>query len=387
MSWDQNEESDTRLMKWPFFVANVLLIASASALAFRDAEPLGAWEMIAIVLLIGVGCVLLPLPYMIEMATRMRHRELEHAQLERTNARRNEASLLSLQEASESFTHQSNRFEHLRGSLEKSVKDLESRLAVLEESVKVLDSTGEDLREWLAERDNDDRLPASTTDSAQPRSAEPILLEAVQELRLALQQIDARVSHLTDFQAQRKTADEADVEATLAARSAPPTESSQAADGCSEETHPEHSARAPLLEEPQPAKTGFDTTPTSHASPAGEPPSEEVAVEAPMTDSAAAADRPTPQPASEPEEPVVVLSSPSDAAKPKAKRRRAARVAKAAEPSPMESGLVANVLIGIGNVPYIRGDGGGLSKTKGKAMEFVEIGKWRWVPPEPLEGP
>ena len=42
--------------------------------------------------------------------------------------------------------------------------------------------------------------------------------------------------------------------------------------------------------------------------------------------------------------------------------------------------VVANVMIGIGNKPYIRGEGPGLSWEEGIAMNFVEIGKWAWSP-------
>ena len=44
--------------------------------------------------------------------------------------------------------------------------------------------------------------------------------------------------------------------------------------------------------------------------------------------------------------------------------------------------LVAQVLIGIGNKPYVRGTGGGLSLHEGVPMEFLEIGKWQWTAPE-----
>jgi len=43
--------------------------------------------------------------------------------------------------------------------------------------------------------------------------------------------------------------------------------------------------------------------------------------------------------------------------------------------------LTARVLIGIGNKPFVRGTGPGLSNDKGVPMEFVEIGQWRWVAP------
>ena len=43
--------------------------------------------------------------------------------------------------------------------------------------------------------------------------------------------------------------------------------------------------------------------------------------------------------------------------------------------------VVANVMIGIGNKPYLRGEGPGLSWEEGVAMNFIEIGKWAWSPP------
>lgn len=42
--------------------------------------------------------------------------------------------------------------------------------------------------------------------------------------------------------------------------------------------------------------------------------------------------------------------------------------------------VVANVMIGIGNKPYLRGEGPGLSWDEGVSMNFVEIGKWAWSP-------
>ncbi|WP_269543019.1 hypothetical protein [Cerasicoccus fimbriatus] len=44
--------------------------------------------------------------------------------------------------------------------------------------------------------------------------------------------------------------------------------------------------------------------------------------------------------------------------------------------------LIAQVLIGIGNKPYVRGTGPGLSEDEGVPMEFLEIGKWQWTAPE-----
>ncbi|MBT62635.1 MAG: hypothetical protein CML13_05415 [Puniceicoccaceae bacterium] len=53
----------------------------------------------------------------------------------------------------------------------------------------------------------------------------------------------------------------------------------------------------------------------------------------------------------------------------------------------VESTVVASVFIGIGNKPFIRGNGPGLSWDRGVEMEFEEIGKWCWMAPLEIEQP
>lgn len=56
---------------------------------------------------------------------------------------------------------------------------------------------------------------------------------------------------------------------------------------------------------------------------------------------------------------------------------------KARKTSKADTCVIVNSLIGIGNKPYLRGAGGGLSPDKGVPMEYLEIGKWRYVfPPD-----
>lgn len=45
--------------------------------------------------------------------------------------------------------------------------------------------------------------------------------------------------------------------------------------------------------------------------------------------------------------------------------------------------LTINLMIGIGNKPYVRGTGPGLSQDNGQLMTFLGIGRWQWVSPEP----
>ena len=61
-------------------------------------------------------------------------------------------------------------------------------------------------------------------------------------------------------------------------------------------------------------------------------------------------------------------------------------VTEADKPKPKASSggttsVIANVMIGIGNKPYLRGEGAGLSWDEGVPMNFIEIGKWAWTPP------
>lgn len=71
---------------------------------------------------------------------------------------------------------------------------------------------------------------------------------------------------------------------------------------------------------------------------------------------------------SQPELPVL-----SDEGESKRKPRR---------PGRHDTALVAHVMIGIGNKPFLRGFGPGLSPEKGVPMEYVDVGRWQWVCPE-----
>lgn len=51
-------------------------------------------------------------------------------------------------------------------------------------------------------------------------------------------------------------------------------------------------------------------------------------------------------------------------------------------PGRQDTALIAHVMIGIGNKPYLRGFGPGLSPDKGVPMEYVDVGRWQWISPE-----
>ena len=61
-------------------------------------------------------------------------------------------------------------------------------------------------------------------------------------------------------------------------------------------------------------------------------------------------------------------------------KTKTAPVAKEKADKNAVTSVVANVMIGIGNKPFLRGDGPGLNWDEGVPMNFVEIGKWAWSP-------
>ena len=44
--------------------------------------------------------------------------------------------------------------------------------------------------------------------------------------------------------------------------------------------------------------------------------------------------------------------------------------------------LIVNLMIGIGNKPFVRGSGPGLSEDAGVPMQFLAIGRWLWRSPD-----
>lgn len=54
-----------------------------------------------------------------------------------------------------------------------------------------------------------------------------------------------------------------------------------------------------------------------------------------------------------------------------------------ASTSAQGTALTINLMIGIGNKPYVRGTGPGLSMEKGIPMTFLGIGRWQWISPDP----
>ncbi len=95
----------------------------------------------------------------------------------------------------------------------------------------------------------------------------------------------------------------------------------------------------------------------------------------PVAAAAAAEEAPAEEEASEEEEVIEEIED--------APEEEAVPTADEAAPSGTGTALIVNLMIGIGNKPFVRGTGPGLSRDKGVPMSFLGIGRWQWVSPDP----
>ncbi len=89
------------------------------------------------------------------------------------------------------------------------------------------------------------------------------------------------------------------------------------------------------------------------------------------------------QPSAEDDEPEAELISEEEAETPvlELEDEPVAEVT-AASPASGGTSLIINLMIGIGNKPFVRGTGPGLSSDKGIPMSFLGIGRWQWISPD-----
>lgn len=95
----------------------------------------------------------------------------------------------------------------------------------------------------------------------------------------------------------------------------------------------------------------------------------------PVAAAAAAEEAPVEEEASEEEEIIEEIEDDSE--------EEAVPAADEDAPSGTGTALIVNLMIGIGNKPFVRGTGPGLSRDKGVPMSFLGIGRWQWISPDP----
>ena len=371
-----DDDLQTTLSKWPFILGDVLLVATALAIAILGQWQLTNWQVAACVVSVALGAALFVLPYVVEFKVRVR----EEVDDRTGNLSILQRHLVSTQDQLEAVSDRIESIEASLTNLAHAQPDLSGPLEALEGQIDPLRTAQTEQSSQLAalakQADALDKQVEALAKSLQSKSE----AEAIEALRLDLAALKTDAAQLAVKAAESPVeVAESPVEVSEVSELVSPVE------GSSEVPKPKKTREPRQRRTPEPRllERAIDQK-RDHASaavsriieskkkePPSEPQSEDEAATAPPVKLAEEAVK---------EDGLLEAQDMfADAVPPQADKR--ARIKKS------DTAVIASVFIGIGNKPYLRGGGAGLNWARGVAMEFEEIGKWRWLAPADLEAP
>ena len=346
-----------RVAKWPFWLVDgILLVFAIMLFAHAGGQP-SASALLLMILLVTVGALVFVTPYLFELLLRYRMlvdrwEEMAASRPQRTQITQLQANLESLRKSvAASIDSQSEQRQQALAGLSETLGDLEQRFAGFVDSQQSINADYVKQLESLRELAATPPPPAAAPEQApEPESKMPEAIEVV-------------------------TAPET-VQEDPAPTTPEPKLKPAVRRGLLQQAikQGESSGNGPAVKriigrtfspKPKPPVTDAVSVPEETTEPVVEVPAEK---ETASEKTAAAI---------EGGEDKVVESNlfPDLPASPKY----------AAKAKKNETQVIARVLIGIGNKPYIRGDLPGLHTDKGVPMDFREIGVWQWASPDVVE--
>jgi hypothetical protein len=391
-----DDDFQTTLSKWPFILGDVLLVATALAIAILGDWQLSTWQVVSCVISVALGAALFVLPYIIEFQVRLR----EEVEDRTADVRVLQRHIVSTQQQVEEVVERMETFEaglsnlaHAQQpdstvparALEERIDPLSKEQAEQSNQLKALAKQVESLAKSLeAESDKNSAQVVESPDPDVPAEEEVEEPEKVAPVEVSPDEAKTKKKR-----APRKTRKP---EPSLLQRAIEQKQdkSSEAVSRIIESKSP----KSPLEEVPTDETTQEAPKPETEKSakvnkrkkPAPQTEELEVKPEPPLDEEVPESQDGAISPA--PNEPVIEETE----AQPVESEDMFGDVV----PSPVkkrvstkksDSAVIASVFIGIGNKPFVRGSGAGLNWDKGIAMEFVEIGKWQWIPPAELKEP
>lgn len=351
------ENSLLQIPKWPFYLGDLLLVATALAIAILGHWDLSIGEILACVLSVSLGAGLFVLPYLYEYRMRLK---------EETDDVAGTLRLLG---------HQMHRLESRLSEVEslgdnkEETMDLKAALAPIEKQLQPLIGMEEKAGEAALQ------LSTLSTELGAIQKRVAILEERPEAPVITAAPTDpspqrlprTRRSKQQENLLQRAIQEEKETELPAVSRiiEAVPPKTEKLVDSDNDESVTE--AILPEKRIKTPASVVSETTQPT------EPQREESSNEA---------DKPAEVEAKRESEettssPVDLFGESTDAPKTKRRKRQGKN----------QSVLTVDALIGIGNKPYLRGSGAGLSWDTGIQMDFQSIGKWEWAASDLLAEP
>ncbi|WPJ95600.1 hypothetical protein SH580_19465 [Coraliomargarita algicola] len=432
-----DDDFQTTLSKWPFILGDVLLVATALAIAILGDWQLTNLQVASCVIAVALGCSLFVLPYIVEYQVRVR----EEAEDRSADLRIMQRHILAADEQLDALGAHFKSLEQSVEQLAQDKPDLTAPLEALESQLQPLQSqqashanqlgalgaridTVGDLLQALEtqlaplqqQQDTLTTQLASLTpqlDSVVQSQAAKADMEMLQALRMDVETLQAQsvvISAQLDELSKSPSDANSIVEPPVEAEMGQPEESrlkKVRSSRTRRSLEPRLLKRAIELKQDKSSqavsriiesKSGrpLDSVDVELEAPDSSTPDSPVVEtpvdESPMSDppqldALATDDEPVESATAAELIPMAEAASKSEATQAddlfgeaalaeSSKRKRAKRG---------DTVVIASVFIGIGNKPFVRGNGPGLSWETGVAMEFEEIGKWRWSPSVDLE--
>ena len=384
-----DDDFQTTLSKWPFILGDVLLVATALAISILGDWQLSNWQVASCVISVALGAALFVLPYIVEFQVRLR----EEAEDRTADLRILQRRIVSTQDQVESMVERMESFEaglsnlvHAQqpdaavptraleekiDPLNKEQAEQSAQLKVLAKQVEALakspDAKADTSSAQVVESPDPD-MPAEEK-VKEPEKVAPVEVtpdEAKTKKKRAKRKASSPEPSLLQRAIEQKQDKSSEAVSRIIESKSPksPAEEAPADEPTQELPKPEteKSAKVNKAKEPSPAAEE------------GEVKTETPKVEKEVPESQDGATIPSPEDETAESEDMFGDVVPS-------------KVKKRVRTKKSDSAVVASVFIGIGNKPFVRGSGAGLNWDKGIAMEFVEIGKWQWIPPAELKEP
>lgn len=404
-----------RVAKWPFWLADgILLVFAIMLFAHAGGQP-SASALLLMVFLVTVGAIAFVTPYLFELLLRYRMlvdrwEEMAASRPQRNQIAQLQANLESLRKSVAAFIDsQSEERQQALAGLNETIGDLEQRFAGFVDSQQSINADYVKQLESIRELATTPPPPAAAPEEApEPESIVPEAIEVVAAPEMVQEdpaptatepklKPTARRGLLQQAIKQGESSGNGPAVKRIIGRTFSPKPKPPVTDAVVSD---EPSSRFDSEEEPEPQVSDEPTAETPVETPApvevettrAEP--EPVPKETPIEDAV-----------SVPEERTEPAAHEAPAEKVTASEKTAAAIEGgednvvesnlfpdltaspkyAAKAKKNETQVIAKVLIGIGNKPYIRGDLPGLHTDKGVPMDFREIGVWQWASPDVVE--
>lgn len=383
-----DDDLQTTLSKWPFILGDVLLVATALAIAILGDWQLSTWQVVSCVISVALGAALFVIPYIIEFQVRLQ----EEAEDRTADVRVLQRHIVSTQQQVEEVVERMETFEAGLSNLAHAQQpDSAVPARALEERIDPLSKEQAEQSTQLKALAKQVGSLAKSLDAKAGKSSAQVAESPDPDVPA-----EEKVEEPEKVAPDEVTPDEPKTKKKRAPRKPPKPEPSLLQRAIEQKQDKSSEAVSRIIES------------KSTKSPAEQVPTDETTQEVskPEIEKSARVNKrkkPAPQTEklevkSEPPLYEEVPESQDGATIPSPEDKTAesedmfgdvvpSKVKKRVRTKKSDSAVVASVFIGIGNKPFIRGSGAGLNWDKGIAMEFVEIGKWQWIAPADLDEP